>query len=117
LGICPDDAAILLYCTYKETGPTGNPLPPALYAARDEKVIGMLTDIAPHCEPQHGRTSPVLGWSIMTVKPVGSRRTYDDKTSNWMSKCHFFMSFQKLKKDLQDVSAGTGQFVKKKSNI
>ncbi len=63
------------YCTWKEqeTGPTGNP-PPAIYAARDENLIGMLTEAAPHCGPRPGRTSPTLGWSVITVKQVGSMK-------------------------------------------
>ncbi len=47
--------------------------PPTLYAARDEKLTGMLPGAALHCRPEPGGTSPALGWSVKTVKPVRSR--------------------------------------------
>jgi hypothetical protein len=58
----------------QEISPTENLPPLALYAARDQKFIGMLTDATPHCGPVPGRTSLVLGWSVMTVKLVGRRK-------------------------------------------
>jgi hypothetical protein len=60
-------------CTLKEQGPTGNPPTPALYTAQDEKLIGMLPGAAPHCRPRPSGTSPLLGWSVIPVKPVESR--------------------------------------------
>jgi hypothetical protein len=66
----------------------------------------MLTGAAPHCKPQPGGTSPVLGWSVIAVKPVktgetaelGLDRTSDEKTSKCTSKRLFFMSDQEFKK-------------------
>ncbi len=101
----------------RETSPTENPPPNALYAARDQKLIGMLTDTAPCCRPWPGGTSPTLGWSVMIVKLVGSGRlaellcdrTSEEKIWKWTSKRHFS---DRNKKKLLDVSAGTSQFKK-----
>ncbi len=43
-------------CKERETGPTGKPPTPGLYAAWDEKFIEMSTDAAPHCGPRTGGT-------------------------------------------------------------
>ncbi len=58
----------------QEIGPTENLPPPTLYAAWDQKFIGMLTDVALQCGPLPVETSLMLGWSVMTVKPVGNRK-------------------------------------------
>jgi hypothetical protein len=73
----------------ERAGPTENPPPPALYAARDQKLIGMLTGAAPHCGPRPSGTSPAISWSVYTVKLSGRRGsaiclrgpTSDKKTS------------------------------------
>ncbi len=42
----------------RETGPTENQPPPALYAARDQKLIRIL--LAPHCTADHGPAGLIL---------------------------------------------------------
>jgi hypothetical protein len=64
--------------------------------------MGMLTGAALHCGPWPTGFSPVLGWSVMAVKPVeaggltGLRRdwTFDKK----ISKHHFLTSCSKFNK-------------------
>ncbi len=92
----------------QEKGPTANLPPPALYATRDGKLIGMLTGAAPDCRPQPGGTSPTLGWSVIAVKQSGRgggwseeqhrSRTSNKKSSKSSSKRHFLRSCQKFKK-------------------
>jgi hypothetical protein len=77
-------AAILLYLN--RVWPDWEP---ALYLARDKKLIGMLPGAAPHCGPQPGGSSPALGWSVITIKPVEAGR------SEWSAATEFLM--KKLK--------------------
>jgi hypothetical protein len=88
-----------------------------IFAARDQKLIGMLTGAAPHCGPRPGKTSPTLGWSAITVKPVKSRgggwqshAAAENLTKN--VKMSLFDIISEVQKDLEDVSAGKGQFKK-----
>jgi hypothetical protein len=40
--------------------------------AWDRKLIGILTVAILDYRPKPGRTSPALGWSVITVKPSGT---------------------------------------------
>ncbi len=94
--------------------------PPALYAAWDQKLIGMLTGAALHCGPGPGRTSLMLKWSVIAVKPdrSGGVRRSASRLNLWQKKkkidveTSFFEVTTEVQKDLEDVSAGIGQFLK-----
>ncbi len=60
------------YRKSEKAGLSENPLPPALYAAWDQKMTGMLTGAAPHCRPMPGGTSLALRWSVIAVKAGGN---------------------------------------------
>jgi hypothetical protein len=45
--------------------------PPALFVARDRKLIGIMTGATADCGPHPGETSPALGWSVIAVKQSG----------------------------------------------
>ncbi len=78
---------------------------PALCTARDQKLIGMLTATALHCEPRPGGTSPVR-WSVLIVKQVGSRKVsrvmpqqnFWQKTSNGHQNVIFWHHVRSLKR-------------------
>jgi hypothetical protein len=83
-------------------GLTTNPPPTALSTARDQKLISIMTGAALDCGPQPGRTSPVLGWSVLAVKPSGKGRS-TGWSRDWTSdattpKRHFLRSCTKFKK-------------------
>jgi hypothetical protein len=86
-------------------GPTVNPPSPALSTARDQKPIAIQTAVS-DCGPQPGQTSPILGWSVIAVKPSRRRGSAewrhgwssDENTSKSLSKLHFLRSRQKFKK-------------------
>jgi hypothetical protein len=76
----------------RETGPTANPPPPALYAARDRKLIGMLT----------GGGGQEGGAAAGCLTKIIKKSV---KTS-------FFEVMSEVQKDSEDVSAGIGIFLK-----
>jgi hypothetical protein len=119
--ICPERCCASYTVRKRErAGPTENLPPPALYAARDRKLIRMLTGAALHCGPQpggdfspsrvvciHSKTKwkgggPQYG---STARLLTKKRQMDVKTS-------FFDVMSEVQKDLQEVSAGRGQFKK-----
>ncbi len=77
----------------KRIGPTANPPPPALYTARDQKLIGMLTGR----RGEVGREAPRPDfWRKIIKKSV--------KTS-------FFEVISEVQKDSEDISTGIGIFL------
>jgi hypothetical protein len=52
--------------------------PPALYAARHQKLIGIMTGTTPDCGPHPGGTSPALGWSVLVVKQSGREGDWEN---------------------------------------
>jgi hypothetical protein len=64
-----NSAAILLYLERARNRPDWEPA-----SSRTLRSPGreMLSDATPHCGPRLSRTSPAVGWSVMTVKLVGS---------------------------------------------
>ncbi len=78
----------------ESTGPTANQPPPALYAARDRKLIGMLTG---------------GGGGVIRVAP---RPEFWRKIAKKSVKTSFFEVMSEVQKDSEDFSSGIGIFFK-----
>jgi hypothetical protein len=55
----------------ERTAQTENSPLPALYTARDQKLMEILTGAAPDCRPQPGKTFLALVWFVTAVKRSG----------------------------------------------
>jgi hypothetical protein len=93
--------------------------PPTLYAAWDQKVIGILIGATLISGPQPGGTSPAIGWSIIAVKPSGRGGRQDATTARHQAKIHqngcqnvIFYGMSEVEKDLEELSAGIVFFFK-----
>jgi hypothetical protein len=80
----------------------------------------MLTGATPDCRPRHGRTSPALSWSVVAITPYRRGRGKQVRaTTGFLMKILqngyqnvIFDVTSEVHKDLEDVSAGTGNFLK-----
>ncbi len=111
------------YHTYKErkTGSTENPPRPALYAAPGPgNWFGMLTDATPYYGQQPSKTSSMLGWSVITIKSVGSRKVsrVAPRQNFWRKnvkldiKTSFITSCEKFKKICKTFLQEQAKFLK-----
>ncbi len=104
LGNMPRTEWHQLYRKSKRAGLTENLPSPALFTARDLKLIGILTGTALDSGPQPGVTSPALGWSVIAVRPSGRGCWHGGAAEGLLTKIHqnacqkrhFFMSCHKF---------------------
>jgi hypothetical protein len=64
-------AEILLYLD--RARPDRESASPRILRGPGREIDRNVPGAALHCGPRPGRTSPALGWSVLTVKPVGSK--------------------------------------------
>ncbi len=102
-----NSAAILLYLERVRNWPNWEPASPrTLHGPGPEIDWNVLLTPHPHCGLWPRGTSPMLGWSVMTVKPVGSgkvdrvvpRQNFWWKNVKMDIKMSFLTSCQKFKK-------------------